>query len=433
MPSTIGHFESLRQRFPTWDEFRTYVQTEDGGKLRIVEDDSDFAVLRYVKGTSNMQNAELGVGLFRSVVWNKVLNIPVCVAPSKALANSPPPNMMLASVEDFVDGFMLNVFVVAGNPTLHIATRTMLGGSNAFYSEKTFGQMFEECVAATPYRTVASLTDALIKANTGSSVFVSFVLQHPEHRIVSKVSSPAVYVAHMGSVTATGQVTVYETPDAMMWPSGLQRLQVTSYPTRIFNAQNEIDDLLRKISVTRGWRWQGLVFKDGRGGRWRLRTPTYTMLRELRGSESKSLDRFLRLRVQKKMGEYLKHYAEDREEFWQFEQTLRGRTSDVLAAYNDAHKLHTLKFAELPVEYKPAVFRLHAKYLEELRPKNFTVRIQTVIDVVNGLKDYEQKRLMAAKPYISALPPLVETPPLAETLPLASNPSDTPAPAAADT
>jgi hypothetical protein len=403
MPFTIGHFESLRQRFPTWEEFRAYIQTDEGGKLRVVEDSSNFAVLRYSKGTSNLQNAELGTGLFRSVVWDKSLNIPVCVAPAKALSNSPPVNMTLASVEDFVDGFMVNAYVVGGDPTLHIATRTMLGGSNSFYSQKTFGQMFEECVAATPYRTVASLTDALVKANTGASLFVSFVLQHPEHRIVSKIVSPAVHVAHMGTVSATGQVSIYETPDASLWPSGLQRLQVTSYPTRTFHTQKEIDDLLRKISVTRGWRWQGLVFKDGRGARWRLRTPTYTMLRELRGAESKSLDRFLRLRVQKKMGEYLKHYAEDRDEFWQFEQTLRARTSDVLTAYNDVHKLHAIKFAELPLEYKPAVFRLHVKYLEELRPKNFTIRIQNVIDIVNTLKDFEQKRLMDGKPYVAVV------------------------------
>ena len=214
MPYSIGHFESLRQRFPTWEEFSTYVKTEDGGKLRVVEDASDFAVLRYVKGTSNLQTAELGTGLFRSVVWNKRLNIPVCVAPAKSLPSYPPIGLTLASVEDFVDGFMMNAFVVAGDPTLHIATRTMMGGSNSFYSKKTFGEMFEECVAATPYRTVAALTESLVKANTDTALFVSFVLQHPEHRIVSKIASPSVYVAHVGTVSSTGQVSISETPDA---------------------------------------------------------------------------------------------------------------------------------------------------------------------------------------------------------------------------
>jgi hypothetical protein len=168
---------------------------------------------------------------------------------------------------------------------------------------------------------------------------------------------------------------------------------------RNFHSEQEVNDLLRRTSVQRGWRWQGLVFKDGAGGRWRLRTPTYTLLRELRGSEATDVERFFRLRAAKQVMDYLKHYAEDRKKFWDFEQTLRVRTADVLAAYVDVHKAHAVKFKELPEALRPAVFMLHVKWRDELREKGFAVRLQNAIEVVNAMRDFEKRRLMELPAY----------------------------------
>jgi hypothetical protein len=168
---------------------------------------------------------------------------------------------------------------------------------------------------------------------------------------------------------------------------------------RNFHSEQEVHDLLRRTSVQRGWRWQGLVFKDGTGARWRLRTPTYTLLRELRGSEATDMERFFRLRAAKQVVDYLKHYGEDRQKFWDFEQTLRARTADVLAAYVDVHKAHAVKFKELPEALRPAVFMLHMKWRDELREKGFAVRLQNAIEVVNVMRDFEKRRLMELSPY----------------------------------
>jgi hypothetical protein len=366
-----------------------------------------------MKGTSNLSSSDFGVGQFRSVVWNKDTNTPVCMAPAKAKKDLPPMNTMLASVEDFVDGFMVNAFVVGNEASaqLHVATRTVLGGTNRFYSEKTFGQMFEEAVAASPLRSMDELKKQLLsklQEEKGTAAFASFVVQHPEHRIVAKVVSPGLHVVHVGVVNETGAIKIHDTADAVFWPNGLQRLQISSYPTREFHSEGEVNDMLRKISATRGWRWQGLVFKDRAGNRWRVRTPTYTMLRDLRGSEAKATDRFLRLRTNHKVNDYLKHYSEDRNEFWTLEQQFRARTGDILAAYRDVHLAHVIKFGELTDVYKPAVYRLHVLYLNELRPKNYTVRLQNAIDVMAGLKDFEQKRLMEAAPYVALAPARVK-------------------------
>lgn len=406
MSIPISHFESLIQRFPTWADLRPHLESPAGGGLRVVEQgDSPLVILRYVKGQSNLAAAELGLELFRSVVWDTAANRPVCVAPPKAREGLPPLGTQLAATEDFVDGFMMNVFVqkstAAGTgeaPILTVATRTQLGGANTFYSAKSFGALLDEALATTPFRNRAALAVALDGfRGDAEAAFCSLVVQHPEHRIVAKPPAPALTVVHLGTVETSGVVQLRER--ATNWPQAFMRLQPPSYALRLFRSEQEIQDLLRKQAVERGWRWQGLVFKDGTGARWRLRTSTYSLLRELRGSEAAPVDRFLRLRSTGKVVEYLKHYNEERQRFWDYEQALRARTADVLAAYCDVHKAHKVAFKNLPLEYRPAVFRLHSLWRDTLRPKGYTVRIQNAIAAVNELRPFEQRRLLEAPVY----------------------------------
>jgi hypothetical protein len=399
MSFKISHFESLCQRFPTWSELSAHLQSVEGGSIRVV-DSSPYAILRYVKGQEGVAD------IFRSVVWDTAANRPLCVAPPRAKEGLPPLAKQLSATEDFVDGVMMNAWV-GTDGVLHVATRTQVGGNNMFYGPKTFGQMFEDCVAASPLKTMNMLCEILNTVrleNNMTSVFASFVLQHPDHRIVARIQNPGLNTVHLGMVDAAGVVSIAER--ATNWPQSLARLQIPSYPIRIFHSEQDIQDMVRRTSVQRGWRWQGMVFKDGAGGRWRIRTPTYTMMRELRGSEAAPVDRFSRLRGENQVMDYLKHYSEDRDLFWEFEQKLRARTADVLAAYVDVHKAHAVKFKELPEALRPAVFMLHMLWRDELRTKGFTVRLQNAIQVVNGMRGFERVRLINAEPYVAVAKPL---------------------------
>ncbi len=400
MSFTLDYFSTLRDQYPTWAEMKEFLEAQG---LRIVDSNNgeSFVVVRAVKGVSK----EPAAGQFRSVVWDTVSNRPVCYAPPKANQGQPPLHTEFAVVQDFVDGFMVNAFIVSADPTtLRLATRTALGAENKFYSEKTFATLFDEALGATPVRTREALTMHLREfMGEASAAFVSFVVQHPEHRIVAKPASPDLHIVHMGTVDAAAVVSVAEA--AANWPAPLRRLFPTRYPVKKFHSEQEVADLMRRTAVANGFRWQGLVFKDGSGARWRLRSPSYTMMRTLRGAEAVPVDRFLRLRREGKVLDYLKHYGEERKPFWDYEQTLRARTADVLAAYEQVHKAHTLKFAELPAEYKPAVHLLHVKFLEELRAKGYKVILRNAVDVVNHLKDFEQKRLLGAEPYVPAPTP----------------------------
>jgi hypothetical protein len=391
MSFSVSYFKTLCEKYSTWAEMKAHLE---GEKLRVVEEEG-LAVIRYEKG----QEVSEECGVWRSVVWDTAKNLPVCMAPARAKEGLPPTGVKLSSTEDFVDGFMVNAWLSGSD--LRVATRTKVGGENTYYSEKTFRQLFEEAVVASPLKTMealhAALASVLENVNGSVSSFVSFVVLHPEHRVVAKVAAPKLYVVHTGHTDEKGNLQIAER--SVNWPEAFSKLQISSYPQRQFKEPEDVKAFLESTATERGWRWKGLVFKDGQGGRWRMCSTTYLKLRQLRGSEATPLERFFRLRAQRKVVDYLKHYTEERDQFWQYETEMRARTADVLAAYTDVHKAHTVKFKELSEAMRPAVFLLHSLWRDKLREKGFAVRLQNAITVVNGMRGFEKKRLMDCAPY----------------------------------
>ena len=390
MSFEISIFKTLRESYPSWDVLKTYLTSEEGGKFTVRDcENTPFAIIQYKRGESIL--GENGHWL-RSVVWNKETNLPVCVSPRKANTGMPPVETPL-HLEEFYDGVMVNVFRILGPDgnigEEHITTRSQYGAGGTFYSQKTFKELFSE-VGRPPVWPAKDLPTEEFPAT-----FMSYVLQHPEHRVVASVSSPKVIMVECGKVAADGTV-VYSEPFYKYVP-----------PTT-FTSEKEMNEHIRTESIHRGWRWQGLVFRDTAGNRWRIRSSTYTYLRKLRGNEAKPLDRFLRLRSTNSVTEYLKHYGEERQVFWDFETTLRRRTKEIYDSYVTVHKSHEKKLADLSQPDKTVVFKLHSHFLANLRPQSKSVRMQDVIDLVNALPLWEQALLF--KVPLLLLPPLPQSP-----------------------
>jgi hypothetical protein len=334
----------------------------------------------------------------RSVVWDTETNRPVCVAPPKAEKMEPPTgkDVSYSLVQDFLDGVMINVFRTLADPsTLQIATRTQLGASGKFYSEKTFEQLFLEALSVMKLSKEDLLAMLPVPSEELPASFASLLLQHPEHRVVSRCRSPHVWLVHLGTVDKDGLVNIVESD-----PSWNAKLRLPEYPVGatngVFASETHLTGFFHGVCGSKGWFYQGMTFKDGKGNRWRLRNANYLYLRTLRGSEATGVDRFLRLRSESKVTEYLKHYTEDRQSFWEFEQALRQKTDEVFKAYCSVHKSHEKKLEDLPWAIKPCVFKLHSHYLEHLRPNNEKVNMKHAVELVNNLALYEQKRLLTA-------------------------------------
>lgn len=375
--------KDLIDRYPTWDVLSAFLKSEEGGSMSIRDSSSPYAMIRYTKGKTNFETAPPHAPWLRSVVWNKTLNRPVCISPRKALKGLPSPGTNL-TLETFVDGTMINVFATGGE--YHTASRSQLDATGTFYSKKTFHLLFMEALNRYGITKLEDLFADLPVEST-PSICMSFVLQHPEHRIVEKISRPSLHLVQYTVIHADGTVDLNPSFTAT---TVLEKMRLLPIESTVFASENDLEEYMQKESTARGWTWQGLVLKDTAGNRWRMRNGSYGILRALRGNESDSKMRFLRLRGEGKVSQYLKHYSEDRDLFWQYETVLRTQTRAAYDAYTEVHKAHVKKLADIPTPHRTVVYLLHSHYLSTLKGRGEHVRLADTIQLVNSLPNWQQ-------------------------------------------
>jgi hypothetical protein len=349
-------FAELCTTYPTWDLLQTYLTSAEGGNLRCI-DRGDKAIIRYVKGMSDFTKPH--VGTFRSVVWNKRTNRPVSVAPVKANEGVPELTEDMR-VSEFLEGVMVQGW---NEDEPCISTRTSLGGTGHFYSQRSFADLFHE----------AGGFDLLSSIPKGSCA--SFLLQHPEHKLVSKVPYPRVYVICIADIDDTTVTFKYNPAE---WPQRFVTYAPVTY--------EKMEDTLSTFhSYKNEYTWQGMVFQNSIG-RWRIRNPQYELVHHLRGTDQDE-QRFLRLRANKLLQAYLVYFKEENELMWNFEKIFRENTGKLHKAYCDVHKSKSLTIKDLPYSLRPHVYALHGQYLES----KISIVKSTVVEYVNGLALADQK------------------------------------------
>lgn len=390
--ATYTLLKNLREKYPSWPEFSQFLQSEEGGAFSIRES-APYAVVRYNRDKNVLTKDN---SLLRSFVWNMETHMPVCIGPSKANEGVAPLNTPLM-VEDFLDGVMINMFIEKATPAqVHMSSRSYLGATGNFYSKRSFGELAKEALQQN-FGTLQPFSLCDYPKASEISTFASFVLSHPEHRVVAKVFAPRIVAVQYGNVLEDGSVKIYTIyPHAYENPMLFKNF-IVPINTQKFSSEEEMETMLRETALKKGWTWQGFVFKDSAGNRWRMRNPTYTYLRILRGNESNAIQRFVRLRAEGKVKEYLKHYSEDSNTFWSLEQKLRTRTQEIYDSYCAVHKSHEKKFADLEQPDKTVVFKLHSYYLTDLREQQQPLQKKHVVDLVNSLPLWEQALLLRDK------------------------------------
>jgi hypothetical protein len=378
---TLSVFRELREQYPQWSALKGFLESPAGGKLRIIECEQEgLHIIRYDKATTDFSKSH--VSWFRSVVWDGRTNLPLCVAPPKANQGLPAASEDLRW-EPFLEGVMINTYRSLTDAEPQLATRSKLGASGVYYSKRPFSQLLQDAL------TVQDTSLSVLLGGSGmpdrdageTAVFASLLLEHPEHRIVARATMPRVTRIHTGKVLATGDVRIEE----VVLSNGVPTYMAASAapPTTL---TTEVTGRWMTGEAERwGWQWQGVVMKDGKGGRWRLRSTPYMMVRAMRGDTPRQDVRFLGLRQRSMVDTYLYYYPEEQAALRRYEQEVRAVTERIYQAYVSAHITKTTKFGDLPAHWKPHVFSLHGLYLGSLRPQGFFVRKREVITYVNAL------------------------------------------------
>lgn len=367
----VSVFESLREHYPDWPSLQAYLESEEGGFLKITDSSEKECIIRYDKHHSLMDLPH--VRWFRSVVWNKEHHFPVSVAPPKATSSSfpfPYKNYPLSeiqtkceekelSVEEYKDGFMIQVYRIKGDPTIYIASRSKRDASGTFYSSKSFRTLFLEAYGSEP---------VLEEPDEAFSTFLSYVVQHSEHRIVTPHTTPRAILVQKGIVSSTGSVVLYDG----FSPLSLPLAQSSS------DSSKTVSEWIQECCQTMPWSFRGIVIKDKSGERWRFCSEKYRAIQMLRGNEPHIYERYARIFTQNLNGTYLEYYPEDIIPFSLCGVFMNDIVQHLYRMYHAVFIRKSSTFTQLHAIYRPHLYAIHGIYLTTLRPLTKWITTQEI-------------------------------------------------------
>ncbi len=357
-------------------------------------------------------------GLLRSVILNSRNKI-LSFSPPKSLTyhdfiqRYPLPNSSIIA-QEFIDGTMVNLFwdnSIGINGFWQISTKKSVGAEVKFYQNpnvsinKTFNDMFfEACLRC---NINLNLLD--------KSLCYSFVLQHPENRIVTPLNKISLYLIEVYKIFHDNDVCNVEViplermknkeyinvnNEKQVYVQGeefnvgeilkykLFENTDISYPkTYKFDSYNE---LIQKFSNA-NYSVKGVVIRNiDNNQRCKIRNKNYEHVKQLKGNQPKLEYLYLSLRKENRVNEYLYYYPEVKYDFSVFRNKLHHYTLQLFYAYGLSFIEHITSPPNLDIQYRIHVYHLHNLYLTELKPANKKITFNEVIKYVNNLHPAQQ-------------------------------------------
>jgi hypothetical protein len=420
-------FADLISMLPTWSELKAFLTSTAGGSLSVYEvPDSALAMIRYVKGISNMDLDHTKA--FRSVVWNTANNRPVSATAFKSHSDEGFPSVLGnvddVVIEEFPDGVMIGQFWDETTSTWRIHTRSMLDAECRYFSAtKTFATLFAEAVQR-------KFPEGGLEGLLEKGVSYTWILQHPENRVVCPVVFPSVVLVQATRISAEdGRIElVQDFSDALAATRPRQyfsqtknmhagRLDITGFleflgTTPATAAATDISgaaaaaaavpsshipvDLFGVMSLVAGMsgsiRHQGVVIKVGSQPflRWKVRSRMYNTVRMLRGNSARRDFRWMELWSLRTLEDYLGHFPEERGPAMDLLARWKAITAAVYKTYVDVFKARTFDKQSIPAKIRPLVYGLHSYYMNSLKPAGKSVDWRTAVHWMND-RDTAQK------------------------------------------
>jgi len=328
-------FTNLTKQFPTSEALLAWLGSAEGGSL-VVTDNGPYAMITYNKETSDMTAPH--VEFFRSVVWDKAENKPVCVGPSRGLTIGAAIAQGLTDihVEEFVDGVMINMFYDTYAKEWRLATRNQLGASGHFYGKRSFAELFWETFESR----------GLKKEDLIPGEYYSWVLQHPDERIV------------VGPRYGIPTITLVNKSSEDLKRLRLEAYRPQAYPLSTLENLNYLKEFVTAQGQHLGATWQGVVIhKDGR--RYKIRTTQYEEARALRGNQPKRPYLWLERWAQNKLTAYLRLYPEEQNDADRVITEFKACTQELHDLYLRVYRKKDLPLGQAPQKYRKLIWEAH--------------------------------------------------------------------------
>jgi len=344
-----------------------------------------YKVIRYDK---NLLSYDLisSYGLCRSVIINNNNKV-VGFAPPKSIPcedfikkYSEINGEIVA--EEFIEGTMINVFwdySIGINGSWEIATRNTVGATSSFYkgpNAKSFRQMFLE----------AAKESNLIIENLEKDLCYSFVLQHPENRIVIPFNKPGLFIVAIFKIKNEDNVIIVEKLDIEQIKEPFISLNCKIQFPKKYSFYKYSDLIEQFASMNTSYDIMGVVLNNIKTGeRSKIRNPVYEQVRNLRGNQPKLQYQYICLRKEGKVSDFLKYFPENKHYFSEFRDQIHLFTKTLFSNYISCYIKKEIPFCEFSNQFKSHMFNLHKLYINDLRIKKLFVNNSIVIKYVNEL------------------------------------------------
>jgi len=345
-----------------------------------------YTIVRYDK---NFLSNDLihSYGLCRSVIVNSN-NAVVGFSPPKSIKSEDfiqkySSNDKDVVAEEFIEGTMINVFWDSSlgiNGSWEISTRNTVGATSTFYKgkdSKTFRDMFLE----------AAKECNLEIAKLDTKYCYSFVLQHPDNRIVVPFKKPMLYLVGMYYIENSGDTCNVHVADTTTFKKYFSEDVKSSVKFPEIYKFSSYAELVEKYgSMNTSYSIVGVILHNrATGERAKIRNPVYEQVRGLRGNQPKLQYQYLCLRKEGKVGEFLKFYPENKKEFSGFRDQVHLFTDTLFNNYVSCYMKKEKPLGQYPDKYRTHMYNIHQKYINELKENKQYVTNVFVQKYVNEL------------------------------------------------
>lgn len=346
------------------------------------KNNSSRYILKYDKFKITSDNCHT-LGLFRSIITDG----------KNILAFSPPKstNYEIFSkdnvdselvFQEYVEGTMINLYYDNDKGDWELSTRSNIGGRYAFYDTTcmTFRDMF-----------LTAFTDMNLEFdNFKQGYSYSFVVQHPENRIVVPFNKPQLILTNVYKLNGT-YVEEMELNNAGTWcePSAYDKLKFPRSLDKLIGlTENNLDLAYDKIVSEKNIDYTivgGVISNRRNGTRVKIRNPTYEYVRQLRGNNAKLQFQYYYLRKYGKVKEFLNYFPEMGKELDKYRKQLHNWTNNLHQNYIKCYIRKERELKTFPFEFRTHMFELHQEYLSSLISSGQYVSKNVVINYVNEL------------------------------------------------
>jgi hypothetical protein len=392
MTNPLAYCEIKLSNIPNFHEIlikNVDADTCNSNILKLNKTDSNNKMYKVIRYDKHILNDDLisTYGLCRSIIVNENNNV-VCFSPPKSIPSDEfikkYPNKTEAIIaQEFVEGTMINVFWdknIGLTGGWEIATRNTVGAMSGFYkspNSKTFRTMFLE----------AAFENNLHLENLNRAYCFSFVLQHPENRIVVPFRKALICLVAMYHIDDSEEnnyrVYSYNIDEMrkLNWMNANIKFPETYYC-------NDYTELIKQYaSMNTSYDVLGFVLHNVQTGeRSKIRNPVYEQVRALRGNQPKLQYQYLTLRKQNRVKDFLKYYPENKRAFSEYREHIHLFTNTLFMNYISCYVKKEQPLKQYPEQYRTHMFALHKLYIDTLRANKMTITNRVVIDYVNNLQ-----------------------------------------------